>query len=734
MNSYIRGNVREVFYKTEKGFMVGIFKIRETNDKELDDYVNRTITFSGNFHELLNDSEYKFYGEVTNHPKYGFQYKVTYYEKLIPEEKNSIITFLSSGIFPGIGVKTATKIVDKLGDNTLDLILEDYNNLLMIPSIKEDKAKMIYDILYNEQMSYKTVIYLQEKGFSMSESVKIYEFYKENTINVIENNIYEIIDKVTGIGFLTVDRVATSFGVDVNDERRIEACILYSMYDLCLSSGNTYSSFNEIYLRTLRYLNLSIDASLFEYYLLKLNKSNDVLIFEDKYVLKSIYDIEMSIASKISLLVSYPPTEIKGLEGHISMLEDIFGIKYNELQKKAIKTSLENKFNIITGGPGTGKTTIIKGIVESYKQIEKINDDRLKEEMVLLAPTGRAARRIMEATNFRALTIHKFLKWDKETDTFQVNKYNKSNAKIVIIDESSMIDIFLFNSLLEGLTDSVRIIMVGDYNQLPSVLPGQILKDLIDSEIVPVIKLNELYRQKEDSYIINLSTEINNGILSENFTEKRSDYNFIETPKEQIEYVISELCKKALEKGYNYNQVQILVPMYKGLNGINNLNNKLQEIFNPKSDTKDEYIHNDTIFREGDKVLQTKNINDLEISNGDIGIIDSITKTTNNVSAIINFDGIVVEFTKKNFEDLKLGYAISIHKSQGSEFDIVIMPMDLSFKRMLYRKLLYTGVTRAKKSLTLVGEKSAFIYATSRLEGESRNTLLCDLLKKSINF
>lgn len=734
MNSYIRGNVREVFYKTDKGFMVGIFKIRETNDKELDDYVNRTITFSGNFHELLNDSEYKFYGEVTNHPKYGFQYKVTYYEKLIPEEKNSIITFLSSGIFPGIGVKTATKIVDKLGDNTLDLILEDYNNLLMIPSMKEEKAKMIYDILHNEQMSYKTVIYLQEKGFSMSESVKIYEVYKENTINVIENNIYEIIDKVTGIGFLTVDRVATSLGVDANDERRIEACILYSMYDLCLSSGNTYSSFNEIYLRTLKHLNLSIDVSTFEYYLLKLNKSNDLLIFEDKYVLKRIYDIEMSIASKISLLVSNPPTEIKGLEGHISMLEDIFGIKYNGLQKKAIITSLENKCNIITGGPGTGKTTIIKGIVESYKQIEKINDDRLKEEMVLLAPTGRAARRIMEATNFRALTIHKFLKWDKETDTFQVNKYNKSNAKMVIIDESSMIDIFLFNSLLEGLTDSVRIIMVGDYNQLPSVLPGQILKDLIDSEIVPVVKLNELYRQKEDSYIINLSTEINNGILSENFTEKRSDYNFIETVKEQIEFVISELCKKALEKGYNYNQVQVLVPMYKGLNGINNLNNKLQEIFNPKSDAKDEYIHNDTIFREGDKVLQTKNINDLEISNGDIGIIDSITKTTNNVSAIINFDGIVVEFTKKNFDDLRLGYAISIHKSQGSEFDIVIMPMDLSFKRMLYRKLLYTGVTRAKKSLTLVGEKSAFIYATSRLEGESRNTLLCDLLKKSINF
>jgi len=734
MNSYIRGNVREVFYKTDKGFMVGIFKIRESNDKELENYINRTITFSGNFHELMNDSEYKFYGEVTNHPKYGFQYKVSYYEKLIPEEKNSIITFLSSGIFPGVGVKTATKIVEKLGDNTLDLILEDYNNLLLIPSIKEEKAKQIYDILYNEQMSYKTVLYLQDKGFSMAEAVKIYEIYKENTISTVENNIYEIIEKVTGIGFLTIDKIAMNLGINKEDERRIESCILYSMYDLCITSGGTYSYFNEIYLRTVKYLDLSVDAKTFEYYLLKLNKSNDIIIIDDKYILKEIYDIEKSICSKVVMLSSREPIEIKGLDSNISMLEDVFEIKYNDLQKTAIKTSLENRINIITGGPGTGKTTIIKGIVESYKQIEKINDIRLTDELILLAPTGRAARRIMETTNFRAQTIQKILKWDKETDTFQINKYNKSNAKMVIIDESSMIDIFLFNSLLEGLSDNVRIVMVGDYNQLPSVLPGQILKDLIDSEVIPVIKLNELYRQKEDSYIINLATEIKNGTLDEDFTHKKADYNFIETSKEQVNFVICELCKKALEKGYDYNKVQVLVPMYKGLNGINNLNNKLQEIFNPKSSDKDEYIHNDIVFREGDKVLQTKNINDLEISNGDIGIIDSITKTSNGISAIINFDGIVVEFSKKNFDDLKLGYAISIHKSQGSEFDIVIMPMDLSFKRMLYRKLLYTGITRAKKSLTLVGEKSAFIYGISKMSEENRNTLLCDLLKMSINF
>ena len=297
-----------------------------------------------------------------------------------------------------------------------------------------------------------------------------------------------------------------------------------------------------------------------------------------------------------------------------------------------------------------------------------------------------------------------------------------------------MIDMFLFNSLLEGLTDDVRIILVGDYNQLPSVLPGQILKDLIDSDIIPVVKLNELYRQKEDSYIVSLANEVKNGNLEENFTLKKSDYNFIETKKENIEIIVSELCKKALEKGYTYNQLQVLVPMYKGANGIDNLNNKLQDIFNPKQDNKDEFIYNEVIFREGDKVLQTKNINDLEISNGDIGIIDSITKTNNNVKAIINFDGIVVEFTKKNFEDLKLGYAISIHKSQGSEFEIVIMPMDISYKRMLYRKLIYTGITRAKKSLTIVGEKEAFIYGIKRVE-ETRDTLLCNMIiQNSINL
>lgn len=731
-NSYIKGSVREIFYKTDKGYMVGVFKVRETNDDDLKSYLNRTITFNGTFIDLIIDSDYKFYGEVFNHPKYGPQFKVSYYEKMMPEERNSVISFLSSGIFPKVGIKTATKIVEKLGDNALDLILEDYTNLLIIPSIKEPKAKMIHDILYNEQQSYKTVVFLQDLGFSMSESVKIYETYKEKTIDILEDNMYDLLDKIKGIGFLTVDRIALK-QMDKTDERRINAGIIYSMNEVCMETGNTYLTFDEILIKTSYILKIKLTSEELEYYVLKLNKLNKIVIIDNKYILKKMYDLETFITAKIAKLSSAECLEIKGLDGVISELENTFLIKYNNEQLSAIKASLENKFTIITGGPGTGKTTIIKGIVEAYKEIKRIDENKLLEEMVLLAPTGRAARRITESTGFRAVTIHKFLKWDKETDTFQVNKNSKSHAKMVIIDESSMMDLFIFSSLLDGLLDDVTIVMVGDYNQLPSVLPGEILKDLIDSGTTNVVRLNELYRQKENSYIVNLANDVKNSQISDNFYAKRDDYNFIECSKESIEPIVSTLCKKAIEKGYNYSQIQVLVPMYRGVNGIDNLNNKLQEIFNPKSDNKDEYEANGVVFREGDKVLQTKNLNDLEISNGDMGIIDSITKTDTDVIAIINFDGIIVEFHKKNFDDLKLGYAISIHKSQGSEFDIVIMPIDSSFKRMLYRNLIYTGITRAKKSLTLVGEKEAFLYGISKTV-EKRHTLLCDNLKDSISF
>lgn len=732
MDTSIKGNVREIFYRTDKGFMVGTFKITSTEDQDLKKYVNKSLTFSGNFHELLVNNDYIFFGGIVDHPKYGMQFKVEHYEKQMPEEKNAIIAFLSSGLFPKIGLRTATKIVEILGDKTLELILENYGNLLVIPSMNEKKAKMMYDVLVSEQMSYKIIVYLQEIGFSFNEANRIYKFYKNETAEKIENNIYDVVEDIDDIGFVTVDKIASLKGITVNDERRINACILYSMYDLCYSNGSTYCELEEICFKTSNYLGFNIDISKTQDYLLNLNKLGKIIILKERYYLKGFYDTELSNALKISELMKKDKNEINNIDSYVDMLEKLFEIKYNKLQKKAIQECLENNITIITGGPGTGKTTIIKAIVELYKNIYKLTDERLLEDMVLLAPTGRAAKRIKEATGFPASTIHKFLKWNKETNEFAINKHNKSNVKFIIVDESSMIDNLLLKNLLDGLNNDIKLIMVGDHNQLPSVLPGQILKDLIDSDVVPVVKLNELYRQKEDSYIVNLAHEIRLGNVSEDLYLKKADYTFIECNKYDVEQMIVELCKKAINKNYSYKDVQLLVPMYKGINGIDNLNKKLQDIFNPKDKNKNEIEYNNIKYREGDKILQIKNVSDYDVSNGDIGIIDYIGNEKDNYKILIDFDGELIEYTKGDLEFVRLGYAISIHKAQGSEFDIVIIPMDLSFSRMLYRKLIYTAVTRAKKSLTLIGEKEALIRSISNVREDVRKTTLKDLLLKHI--
>jgi exodeoxyribonuclease V alpha subunit len=725
-NMNVKGEVRRIFYKTEKGFMVGIVKVKNTDDEELKIYLNKTITFSGNFHELNEDFDYIFYGEVVDHPKYGMQFKVDNYKKLMPEDKNAIIAFLSSGLFPKVGIRTSTKIVETLGEKTLELILEAYENLLMVPNMTEKRAKEIYRILDKEQMSYKVILYLQEIGFSFNQSNNIYKYYKNETSQKLEEDIYNVVENIEGIGFNLVDKIAMLQGMKKDDERRIYAGILFSIYDLCFEFGSTYCLIEDIYLKVVDYLNINMDIKSLENYLFSLFKKGKLVIEKDKYYLKKIYDIELNVALRVSELVKKSKEDIKNIGSYISTLENLFSIKYNESQKESVKLSLENNFTIITGGPGTGKTTIVKAIVESYRNINKLNNDGLLKDLVLLAPTGRAAKRIKEATGFPASTIHKFLRWNKETNEFGVNIDNKSDVKFVIVDEISMIDIFLFNNLLDGLDNNIKIVLVGDYNQLPSVLPGQVLKDLIDSNVIPMIELKELYRQKEDSYIINLSTEIKDGVISKNAFIKKSDYSFIECNKNTIEKLIIDVCKKAIEKKYSYKDLQILVPMYKGINGIDNLNKELQSVFNPRSKDKNEIEYGGVIYREQDKVLQIKNVSDYDVSNGDIGIIDYIGDEKDNNKIVIDFDGELVEYNKSDLENVRLGYAISIHKAQGSEFDIVIIPMDLSFSRMLYRKLIYTAVTRAKKSLTLIGEKEAFINSVSNQKEDNRMTTLKD--------
>ncbi len=732
--NYIKGTFRKYIFNSGKGFIVGLFKVKETNDEQLKDYVNKTITFSGNFLDLNVDELYVFYGEGIRHPKYGFQYSVSNYERVKPEEKDGIIEFLCSDLFNGIGEKTAKTIVEILGDRTLDLIIENKENLLMVPKLSQKKIDEIYDTLMKYNESHNTIVYLTNLGFSMKDALNIYNTYKGQTISNIEYNIYMLAQDIDNINFEKLDEVAIQLNYEKNDDRRIEACIIYVMKKLTFEKSDTYLKKEDIVNNTLRFLGINDDI---EMNLINLNKEGKLIIDNDRYYLEEVYDAEKNIADTLYYLSNLPSKPIKNFEKHIKFLEEFNNIKYNEQQVMAIKKALENNLLIITGGPGTGKTTIINAIVQMYKDINKYENEELIQKIALLAPTGRASKRMSESTQLPASTIHRFLKWNKDTNEFSVNEYNKDFSEFVIIDEVSMIDNALFDSLLKGLTKNVKILLVGDYNQLPSVGPGQILKDLIESDMIDTVHLDLLYRQNENSYIVTLAHEIKNNDLSLNFLNKKDDYAFIESDSYNITNNIIEICKRAMKKDFGVKNIQVLVPMYKGQNGIDKLNIELQKLFNPCDLEKKEITYGEVIFRENDKILQLTNMPDNNVFNGDIGTITMIksaheTKSKKN-EIYIDFDGNVVKYEPKDFINIKHGYAISIHKSQGSEFDCVIMPIENAYRRMLYKKLVYTGITRAKKSLILVGSSNTFKYAVSNDTEYDRNTTLKEFLLKNIN-
>ena len=727
MDSYIKGIFRKFIFEGNNNYVIGLFKIKETNDENLFDYENRTITITGYFHELTIDENYIMKGEIVNNPKYGLQYNVKEYERITPEGKDAVIEFLSSGLFPGVGDKTAKQIVDTLGKDTLKLIEEDYSNLLMVPNLKEEKAKRIHEILVKYNESYNTIVFLNEIGFTTKDSMAIYNMLKDDTINIVKNNIYSLIDIIPEITFIKVEKVRKKLDIENEDKNRIMYGIEYVFRNTCFNLGDTYLEIDDLYDDIRRIIGIDLNKDEIEYYLYELQKLGKIIVVGKKYFLSEYYNSENYISDTLYYLTNKKDTKYKNINNDIEAVEMYFDIKYNKEQKLAIKNSIVKNFNIITGGPGTGKTTIIKGIVEVYKKIHNLNFMDLTNKMALLAPTGRASKRMGESALMPASTIHRFLKWNRDTDTFMINEQNKSNVDFVIIDEVSMIDTELLANLLRGLKRDVKIVMIGDYNQLESVGPGKILKDLIDSDMVNVIKLNELYRQKEDSYIVTLAKEIKDNNLDIDWSNKKADFNFIETASSNIRTYIKELVNKAIEKGYNSKDIQILAPMYKGENGIDNLNKILQEVFNPdKGQNSIKYA--DIIYRENDKVLKLENDPDNNVFNGDIGYIKKIEDK----EITIDFDGNIVVYKTKDFNTIKHGYAISVHKAQGSEFKIVFIPITNSYKIMLYRKLIYTAITRAKQSLIIVGSKDAFMYAINNTNAYERRTHLKDSLLSCI--
>ena len=702
----LNGKIKStIFYNEANGYLVALFKVSKTSKDMVED-IKKNITITGNFLDLKLETNMEINGEFISHEKFGKQFKVDSYEYILPKENDDIVEFLSSSFVKGCGKKTALKIVEVYGSNSLDIIKENKFALDKIEGMNENKRDKIYESLVNYSKTSDIILKIKNLGFTIEEAGRIYSKYKENIEDIIDNNIYllnEIID------FKRLDSIFLNNYNDKYDKRRVKACIIEVMKMISLNRGDIYYEKEVVFEYLMRIFSINIDYELFNNYLIELEEELFIVILDNRVYLSDYYDSEVEISE---LLLKISEKKIKKIDysEKIKKLEDKLKITYNDDQKKAISEALNNNITIISGGPGTGKTTIINAIVKLYIETNRLSNLEVVEQIALLAPTGRASKKMSTSTGLPASTIHRYLKWNKDLNAFGINENNKNFQKLIIVDEVSMIDSKLFASLLKGLHSYIKLVLVGDAFQLPSVSPGLVLQDLIDSDLFNYVPLEYIYRQSENSYIPYLAREIKNKDLSESFTLKKDDYNFLVTDTHSILGTIKKIIEEGLKKGYDENKLQVLCPMYKGENGIDNLNALLAGIFNPDIGQR-KITYGEVIYKEGDKVLQLVNNADNFVFNGDIGFIKSIatiSKPYKKEVITIDFDGNLVMYGKKDLKNIKHAYAISIHKSQGSEFEHVIMPITYQFGPMLYNKILYTGVSRAKKSLIIIGDASAF--------------------------
>ena len=721
--SEIKGKLSKIiFHNNQNGYTVGLLKVKES---DIDDLVNKTVTFTGNLPDLNEIDTYIMTGNLTNHGKYGSQFQVKSINRIMPQETDAMIDILSSNLFKGIGKKTAEKLVSVFKEKTFDVILNDTSNLLLIPGISEKQAKTLKEALKQYQGSYEDILMLNKLGFSTSESMKIYHYYKDKLNEVLDGNLYNIYYDIDEISFPRVDSIFVA-KYEKDSPSRVAGAIVYIIKTLSMTYGHTYFSKEEVNSYLFRVLKVEVSEKVVADAYNSLLVDERIVIKDDRLYLWEMYEAETLIARRLRLLAHEDKIKYKNLDTKIKEIETHYGIVYTDEQLDAIKLAITRKVAIITGGPGTGKTTILKGILDLYKVLSSSDKIRLNEQIALLAPTGRASKRMSEVTNFEASTIHRFLKWNKDTNRFQINEYNKSSVSFVIIDEASMIDTMLLANLLKGLKSSCHIVFVGDANQLPSVAAGDVLNDMIESKELPVYALKNWHRQGSDSKIISFAHRINEGILDRELLNSGSDLEFIPCKDNEIIEVIENVCKD-----YNSYDLQVLAPIYKNRNGIYAINDHLQKLWNPKSPSKKEIEGNEGIYREKDKVIQLSNMKDESVFNGDIGIIDRI-KLLGNKELYIDYDGNLVKYTKSMLQNFTLGYAISIHKSQGSEFDTVLIPFTFDYRKMLYRKLIYTGVTRCKKKLILVGDINALEQAIRNNQEQKRRTSLKLFLENGI--
>lgn len=741
---FIKGShLVTIFHNESNMYSVVRIRVTETNVP----YEEKEAVVTGYFPRIHEDETYIFFGTMKEHPRFGLQFHVEHFRKDIPQTRQGIVQYLSSDLFSGIGKKTAEKIADALGENAISKILENPSVLDSIPKLPGDKAKQLYDSLMEHQGLEQVMIALSQFGFGPQLSMKIYQTYKDETISILQKNPYQLVEDVEGIGFARADELGSHFGISGSHPDRIRAGCLYMLEQHSMSEGHCFVSENQLVEAVWKLLNekqqgLVVDSDISRE-ILQLTEEGKLKSEEGRVYLPSLYFSEQGLVSNIKRVMEqtqyseqFPESEFLLALGE---LEDRLKVQYAPSQKEAIQQALMTPMLLLTGGPGTGKTTVIKGIVELYADLHGCSlepDDYSKDDpfpIMLVAPTGRAAKRMSEATGLPSLTIHRLLGWNG-SEGFQHDEENPIPGKLLIVDEVSMVDIWLANQLFKSLPADIQVVLVGDEDQLPSVGPGQVLKDLLASQAIPTVKLTDIYRQADGSSIIELAHSMKDGVVPADIAVAKKDRSFIKCGQAQIMDVVKKVCANAQSKGYTARDIQVLAPMYRGNAGIDKLNEMLQELFNPKSDGRRELAFGNVVYRSGDKVLQLVNQPESNVFNGDIGEVVSIFYAKENTEkqdmVIVSFEGNEVTYTKQDLGQITHAYCCSIHKSQGSEFPIVVLPVVKSYYRMLRRNLLYTAVTRSKRFLILCGEEDALRIGVQRADEQARQTSLKDRLNR----
>ncbi len=702
------------------------------------------ITCVGIFSAIAEGENIEATGDYTDHPTYGTQFKVESFEEKAPEDEEAIERYLGSGAIKGIGIAMAARIVRRFKEDTFRIIEEEPERLAEIKGISERKAMEIASQVNEKRDLRQAMIFLQQFGITMNLAVKIYNKYGQEVYEILKENPYRIADDIEGVGFKTADDIAAKAGIRTDSDFRVKSGILYTLLQAS-GEGHTFLPKDELTVKAAELLGIDTEI---------IDKNYMDLAIERKIVIKqsgeqtqiyaaSFYYMEANAATMLKQLnIKYDVADAE-IEQRIHNIEKKTGMQLDEHQMLAVKEAVRNGLLVITGGPGTGKTTTINTIIR-YFEMEGM-------DIFLAAPTGRAAKRMSETTGFEARTIHRMLELNggmEGSAGFERNETNPLETDVIIIDEMSMVDITLMNSLLKAVAAGTRLILVGDINQLPSVRPGSVLKDIIESKTCNVVMLTKIFRQASTSDIIVNAHKINRG-EEVSLDNKSMDFFFLKRYEADIIInVVLQLVKQKLPKFVDATpyDIQVLTPMRKGLLGVERLNGILQQYLNPPAKDKREKEHGDMIFREGDKVMQTKNNYQLEweistkfgltvdkgmgIFNGDMGIVTEINDFAETMT--VEFDeGRKVEYSFKLLDELELAYAITIHKSQGSEYPAVVIPLLNGPSMLMNRNLIYTAVTRARKCVTLVGNDMTFNQMIRNTSQQKRYSGLCDRLRES---